>query len=1071
MQSEKGSEVTGPSGEGQAREAPMLAAQMSAVYRHAPIVHGATALVGIVTVFVMYPSAHPHVLLGWVAAVLALSALRLVDYLRYTRGGSVREQAQAWARRYLIGSTASGLLWGFAAAAFYLPGSELHQAYILLVIGGLVAAASVTHSVFPPAFYGFAMPALLALAGRVVLELWSLGDDRSFAIAQGVLVGWYLFALHRLSGQVFERFVEAYRAQRDIEALAGNLLAQKQAAERSNRELSAEIERRRALEAALHESRQRLGTALANVPAIVWVTDLEGRFTLLEGKGLASLERATQRWLGRSAYDAFPEPCGLGQAIRAALIGRESAFSAPYEGRTFQTFAGPMREPDGRIVGALGVSLDVSEREQMKELQRFRASLEASAEAIFLVDRETLRFIDFNETARRMLGYEREELLTLGPPEVILNPAGEELGAAYDGLAERTPGERAADPEVRLVRRKDGSLFPAELVRRAFWSGSERLVVTVLRDISDRIATQERLKLAYQALDTIAEGVLVTDAKGVIVWVNPSFERLTGCPAREAIGHTPVMLKSGRHDAAFYQSIYASLMRDGAWQGEIWTRAGTGEVVPHRVSISSMRDDSGSIVNFVAIFSDISMEKHAEQRIQFLATHDALTGLPNRTLFWDELQSALLRAKRDRTSVAVFFVDLDEFKRTNDTLGHLAGDEVLKAVAQRLRGALRETDLVGRLGGDEFAVAVEHLTDPREVEPLAQKILRSLALPCKLADGNEISVTPSIGISVFPRDGKDVETLLKHSDVAMYRAKSDGRNCYRFFSFEMTRHHLENLRMEAALRRALEGQELRLSYQPRVDARTGALVGVESLVRWNHPEFGEIPVERLIRLAEDTGLIYPLGERVLLSACTQAKQWQESGQPVPRVAVNVSAKQFRDPSLIERVTGVLNASRLAPEHLEIEVTESSVMADLEVAGRVLAALAGLGVHLTLDDFGTGHSSLAYLQRFPIGSIKIDRSFVADIESDRSRAQLAHAVITLGHSLGLRVVAEGVERRAQLRFLQDRRCDEMQGYLIAAPMFPDQLLQWMARQAAAFPAESHGESKREPHSGTRGAARH
>lgn len=1029
--------------------ATLLATQIGVLYRHAPIVHGATALVAVVTVFVMYPAIDARILSAWALAVIALAAVRFLDYLRYARAGQASLDNRTWARRYSVGSAVSGLLWGFAAAVFYLHGSELHQAYVLLVIGGLVAAASVTHSAYPPAFYGFALPALVALIGRIAVELWSASDDRSFAIAQAVLVVWYLLAFVRLSRQGHERFVAAYRAQREVRELADSLLAQKDAAERSNRELSEEIERRRMLEAALHENRQRLSTALSNIPAVVWVTDLAGRFTLLEGKGSSPLGESAQRWLGQSVFTDFPEPCPLADAVRDALAGRENVSSANSDGRTFQTFSTPLRELDGAIVGALGVSLDVSEREQIKQLQRFRAALEAAAEGIFLVNRSTLRFIDFNETGRRMLGHAREELLKLGPLETIVDIDRQELGAAYDALFERSPGANVPDPELRLMRRKDGSLFPAEVVRRAFSSDGERLIVSAVRDISAQVATQERLKLAYKVLDTISEGVLITDARGRIVWVNPSFERLTGYSARRVFGHTPAMLKSERHDTAFYQSIYATLIRAGAWHGEVWTRTKAGTVMPHRVGIATMRDDLGQTVNFVGIFSDISLEKHAEQRIQFLATHDPLTDLPNRTLFWEEMQGTLLRAKRDRSSVAVFFIDLDEFKRTNDTLGHLAGDEVLKAVAQRLRAALRETDLIGRLGGDEFAVAVEQLTDPREVEPVAHKILRAIAQPLKLSDGNEIGVTPSIGISLFPRDGKDVETLLKHSDVAMYRAKADGRNCYRFFSFEMTRHHLENLRMEMALRRALDAQELRLSYQPRVDVRSGALVGIEALVRWNHAEFGEIPVERLIRLAEETGLIYPLGEWVLRTACIQTKEWLESGLEIARVAVNVSARQFRDPSLIERVTAVLSASRLEPERLEIEVTESSVMTDVEIAARVLAALASLGIHLTLDDFGTGHSSLAYLQRFPIGSIKIDRSFVAEIESDRNRAQLTHAVITLGHSLGLRVVAEGVETRGQLRFLQERRCDEMQGYLVAAPMPADRFVEWLSRRATAF----------------------
>jgi diguanylate cyclase (GGDEF)-like protein/PAS domain S-box-containing protein len=1024
----------------------LVEAQVDAVYRQAPITHSATALVALLTVFVIYAGAPLWVLLPWAAAVILLSALRLAEYSRYLARPASRSAAQ-WARRYWLGATVSGVLWGFAAAVFYSSHSQLHQAYILLVVGGLVAAASVTQSVLPPAFYGFALPALFALAGRIAFELATGEANRSFVVAEAALVAWYVFALHRLSRLAYQRFVGAWAAQSEIRQLADDLLLQKQAVERSNRELQTEIDRAHALETELHQSRQRLGTALSNIPAIVWVTDRDGRFTLLEGRGLASLGTPAETWMDKSVYSAFPAPCALGDAVRDALSGREHAFSAQYEGRIFQTFSGPLREPDGSIAGALGVSVDVSEREQMKQLQRFRAALEASAEGIFLVDRNSLRFIDSNETACRMLGTTPEELAGLGPLDLLPDVPRQELEALYDALLARPQAGNVQDPELRLMRRRDGSLFPAEVAHRGLRIAGQRVVVCVIRDISEQVATQERLRLAYQVLDNIAEAVLVSDARAIILWVNPSFERLTGYRAREACGQSPAMLKSDRHEADFYANAYGHLRETGTWQGEAWARRQDGTVLPMRVSVTCIRNQREEISHYVAIFQDVSQEKQVERRIEFLATHDALTGLPNRTLFWEELHGALLRGKRERSGVAVFFIDLDEFKRTNDTLGHLAGDAVLKAAAQRLRDALRDVDLIGRLGGDEFAVAIEHIVGQNEVEPIADKVLRSLAQPLKLPDGHELTITASMGISLFPRDGQDVETLLKHSDVAMYRAKAQGRHCFRFFSQEMTRHHLENLRMESGLRRALEGQTITVSYQPRIEARSGAVVGLEALARWNHEQFGDVPPQRFIPLAENTGLIYELGDLVLRTACRQLKAWDDAGLPATRVAVNVSAKEFREASLVGRVTKALHNARLNPAQLEIEVTESSVMADLDVAAEVLGALTDLGVHVSLDDFGTGHSSLAYLQRFPIDAIKIDRSFVMGIESQGNRAQLTHAVITLGHSLGLRVIAEGVETPGQLRFLQERRCDEMQGFLLAAPMSTPQCEQWLSAERA------------------------
>ncbi len=456
----------------------------------------------------------------------------------------------------------------------------------------------------------------------------------------------------------------------------------------------------------------------------------------------------------------------------------------------------------------------------------------------------------------------------------------------------------------------------------------------------------------------------------------------------------------------------------------------------------------GSFKGYRGVGRDVTHQRLAEQQVLKLARYDGLTGLPNRSMFVDELERTLARARRSGQAFALFFIDLDRFKNINDSLGHDAGDQLLKVMATRLRELLRDSDLVARLGGDEFVVLLEGSVDAGALAQVARKALAAIAEPVRI-DGRSFLVTGSVGISLYPQDGTDAATLLKNADAAMYLAKDSGKNNYQFYTAQLAVQSAQQFALEAELRAAIQRDELVLHYQPKVRLSDGAMVGMEALLRWTHPQRGLLAPGAFITLAEDSGLILPIGQWVLDAACRQVRAWRDAGLQVPRCAVNLSARQFVTDTLVDDVLRSLSRQGLASDALEVEITESVLMADPQRANRTLQALHGLGVHISIDDFGTGYSSLAYLKRFPAQTVKIDRSFVNGLPADRDDAAITQAVIAMAHSLGLQVVAEGVETQAQLDFLRRQGCDEAQGYFIGRPMPAAQLQDRMAPCAEAL----------------------
>lgn len=561
-------------------------------------------------------------------------------------------------------------------------------------------------------------------------------------------------------------------------------------------------------------------------------------------------------------------------------------------------------------------------------------------------------------------------------------------------------------------------------------------VIGTLQEITEQYKAREALRLASKVFECAAEGVMVTDVHAKIVSVNKAFTEITGFSQEEVVGKNPRLLQSGRHDKAFYKTLWASLLTTGRWQGEIWDRRKSGEVYPKWQTISAVKDECGEVTHYVSVFSDISSKKHSEEKLFHIAHYDALTNLPNKFLLNARLGHALQHAKREGHLVAVLFLDLDRFKKVNDTLGHAQGDRLLEAVAARLKGCVREEDTVARLGGDELVIVLDALRDSVQASALAHNLLMELAKPVTLGK-HDVYITGSIGISVYPFDGEDCERLIRNADTAMYMAKSLGRNNYRFYTKDLTDSALETFALETMLHRAIANDEFVLHYQPQVSLRSGELIGVEALVRWHHPTKGLIPPDKFIPVAEECGLIDKVGDWVLAEACRQVRRWHDQGYEL-RMAVNVCGKQVSQKGFVEQVEAVITEYGVDPKHLELEITESSVMDQAEKAVAALDALRDLGVAVAIDDFGTGYSSLSYLKRFSVDRLKIDRSFVRDIPEDKDDVALARAIIALGGSLGLSVIAEGVETSEQRDLLAAMGCDEMQGYLYSRPLPAEEL---------------------------------
>ncbi len=566
------------------------------------------------------------------------------------------------------------------------------------------------------------------------------------------------------------------------------------------------------------------------------------------------------------------------------------------------------------------------------------------------------------------------------------------------------------------------------------------------------LGPDERLRLWNAVMCFMDEGVIVCDPAGRIITVNHAFERITGYTAAQAVEMTPRSFLSGRHDEGFYAAIWQRLRQTGQWSGEIWSRRSNGDDSPQWITVNAVHDVHGRLAHYVGVFTDVSEYKAQAQHLRHLAQFDALTGLPNRTQLLQRLGSSLQAAERQHQGLAVCVLDLDRFKEINDSMGHEAGDALLRTVARRIRSVVRHSDTVARMSGDEFVIILEQLAGPDAAARVAEELLREVLRPVTLS-GHDVVVSASIGISLSPADGLGAGELVRNADTAMHRSKQQGPNRVTFYDRSMNEHSVARLRAENDLRQAVARGELAVHYQPQVDVLSGRILGAEALARWNRPGFGPVPPAQFIQMAEECGLVGAIGQSVLNAALRQVSIWDAMGLPPITIAVNVSMLEFHEPGFVERVAGSIVAHGVPAARVELEITESIVLRDVEATKRILIALRALGVKLAVDDFGTGYSSLSYLRHFSVDKLKVDKSFIDD-SGDAKVVKLISAIIAFARSFDIRTNAEGVEDRQQLELLRREGCDEIQGYLASRPLpgheFEQLLRDWDPQRMRAAP---------------------
>lgn len=550
-----------------------------------------------------------------------------------------------------------------------------------------------------------------------------------------------------------------------------------------------------------------------------------------------------------------------------------------------------------------------------------------------------------------------------------------------------------------------------------------------------------RDKINELVFDYIQEGVMVTDSNGTILSVNPAFQVVTGYSAKEAIGKQPNILRSGIHDSNFYNQMWNKIRSDGVWSGEVWNKRKNGDLYPEWLTILAVKDKSGSVTQYVGVFTDITNQKTAEEELKKLAHRDPLTGMANRYSFNVRTKSLIETSASFGQKLALFFLDLDRFKQVNDTFGHKAGDDLLVDMSNRIKSLLGNKDFIARLGGDEFSIALANIRHPREAFQLAEAIIQSFEKPFVIS-GHDIYMSTSIGISFFPEDGEDIDTLLVKADKAMYESKQNGRNQFSAYHEEMENENKETLTMEMELRQAIDREELTINYQPQIHLKTKKVAGIEALIRWNNRHYGRVSPEKFIPLAEETGLINSIGEWVLTKVCRDLKTLMQFGFDDVPIAVNVSPLQFLQGNFVETVRRILNQENVPAQLLDLEVTESTVMPDAKKSVHRLNELKNLGCKLSIDDFGTGYSSLSYLRRFPIDNLKIDKSFIQSIDQYEDDASIVEAIITMAHRLHLKVIAEGAESKRQIQFLYAESCDYVQGFYYSKPLVFSDLVDFL-----------------------------
>ncbi len=774
-------------------------------------------------------------------------------------------------------------------------------------------------------------------------------------------------------------------------------------------------------------------------------TDTRGRVIDVNDPLCAMLGYGRHELIGRRLFRFLDEEghAQVAEQMRAAAAGvlhrtLDLRLRTKAGGRIeAQVFSTTLTDTTGRLTGASAIVLDVTEHNRAQAAlraseRRYRTLVDSIQDGLVLIRDGRYEYV--NEPFARMLGTHPAQLIGRVMGDLVSQADRERLLRLHDAYLK---GESApTEVEVEL-RGLDGRRVAVNIHAAVAQDDTgHRHTIATVKDITERRRIEAELRKLSWAVEQSATSVFITDADGVIEYVNPRFTEMTGYTPAEVLGRTPAILASGETRAEVYADLWAALSRGREWKGELRNRRKDGTLCWEFTAISPMRDARGKVTQFVCVKEDVTGRKEADLLNWKRANFDQVTELPNRVLFKDRLLQALGRARREDTRLAVMFIDLDRFKAVNDTLGHEIGDLVLRQVGGRLVDCMRDTDTVARLGGDEFTAILPNPGPEEAITRVAARVLEALRRPFDVGDGQQAFIGGSIGIALFPNDADDADGLLKNADQAMYQAKETGRNTYQFFTPDMNAATEVRLKLEADLRKALRDGEFAVHFQPMVDAASRRIIGAEALVRWEHPERGLISPGAFLHAAEDIGLIGDLGAMVLSSACRHCQRWRQAGHPAMVISVNIAGRQVGAPDFLTIIDRALADSGLPAEALELEVSESLLMADLPLIDSHLNQVVERGVHLTIDDFGTGTSSLQHLRRFPFSTLKVDRSFVHDVLDNREDAILVEAVIAMARKLGLAVVAEGVESEDQIDFLLTQYCDMFQGFLFGHPLPAD-----------------------------------